>query len=168
MQYFFHVLSIHYIGILSKNLCTCTFLRKVIIYKYSLMSSTIICMRVNVMYVQLEKACNISIVKMRVFLVVVDYRKIKPNTQKPVNYFYTIIILSISIRCRYECTFWVYNVSLYFWESLLKSSTLSIKGTILSTDTYLLFKNFCFRILIYQNIVYLLIWNNYLKQLHCI
>lgn len=54
MQYFFHVLSIHYIGILSKNLCTCTFLRKVIIYKYSLMSSTIICMRVNVMYEGLQ------------------------------------------------------------------------------------------------------------------
>lgn len=160
MQYFFHVLSIHYIGILSKNLCTCTFLRKVIIYKYSLMSSTIICMRVNVMYEGLQHIHR----EMRVFLVVVDYRKIKPNTQKPVNYFYTIIILSISIRC----TFWVYNVSLYFRESLLKSSTLSIKGTILSTDTYLLFKNFCFKILIYQNIVYLLIWNNYLKELHCI
>lgn len=51
------------------------------------MSSTIICMRVNVMYEGLQHIHR----EMRVFLVVVDYRKIKPNTQKPVNYFYTII-----------------------------------------------------------------------------
>lgn len=50
------------------------------------MSSTIICMRVNVMYEGLQHIHR----EMRVFLVVVDYRKIKPNTQKPVNYFYTI------------------------------------------------------------------------------
>lgn len=61
------------------------------------MSSTIICMRVNVMYEGLQHIHrgNESISGM------VDYRKIKPNTQKPVNYFYTIIILSISIRCTF-------------------------------------------------------------------
>lgn len=152
MQYFFHVLSIHYIGILSKNLCTCTFLRKVIIYKYSLMSSTIICMRVNVMYEGLQHIHreNESIS---------GSGRLQKNktehteTSKLFLYHYYIIhIYQVHILSLYTV-----NVSLYFRESLLKSSTLSIKGTILSTDTYLLFKNFCFKILIYQNIVYLLI-----------
>lgn len=149
MQYFFHVLSIHYIGILSKNLCTCTFLRKVIIYKYSLMSSTIICMRVNVMYEGLQHIHreNESIS---------GSGRLQKNktehteTSKLFLYHYYIIHI-------YQVHILSLLVSLYFRESLLKSSTLSIKGTILSTDTYLLFKNFCFKILIYQNIVYLLI-----------
>lgn len=148
MQYFFHVLSIHYIGILSKNLCTCTFLRKVIIYKYSLMSSTIICMRVYVMYEGLQHIHRENESISGSGRVRLQKNKTEhTETSKLFLYHYYIIHI-----------YQVHILSLYiFRESLLKSSTLSIKGTILSTDTYLLFKNFCFKILIYQNIVYLLI-----------